>query len=176
MYQQAAISKMIKGAVFLGDGINAKVYAVGTTGWVIKHAREKDGTLNYLQWCLLKQQRGEFMRGMPEIDFITLYGDGQGYSVGMKKYYKQTGRVEYNAWGDSSKVPSYLLQLIRAFEDYALDFLDVDEDFVANDCHSGNIMVDGRGGFVLTDPASGLYKNQLPDEFALSGYAALHTY
>jgi hypothetical protein len=139
-------SNVFKDQKYLGGGCYAQVHRI-RPGWVLKHAPHRDGTLNYLEWCLLKQAAGEHMDGMPEIDFLV--HTENGYLVTMREY---TG-IPRTDWGRRDfPEREYLDDLVAAFETYMVDTFN--KCGFANDLHGGNAMIDADGEYVLTDPSS----------------------
>lgn len=180
MFQLELFNRMTKGWNCIGNGCYGRVYEKPDGEWVWKKARS-DGTRTYLEWVLVKQQKGEAMLGMPEVDFVVpVVGSAlEEYIVAMRKYEKVRGRLSEFGWEltiygsepdhslhERPGCPQYLKDLILAFEK---------ETYIpANDIHTGNIMVvPGSNLLVLTDPSSASYsplgaswKNEL-QEFAL---------
>lgn len=150
MYQHELFSSQTsRNAKYLDKGAFASVFAVDDE-WVIKQAKERDGTLNYLEWCHAMQKAGKGMKGMPLIDFIT--HTDEGYVAGMRRYIPwdyQYGSL-YSEKGPLEK--PYVVKLREAWKahaEYVLCAGRLDWD----DIHGGNVMWDKEAGHaVITDP------------------------
>lgn len=128
---------------YIGSGGFASVHGHKNREWVLKRA-QNDGTRTYLEWCLIKQARGERMQGMPEIDFVIPISEHQ-YVAAMRRYYPSK---------DAGPIPDYIYELAQECE---LD----NPAIVCRDLHRGNIMMkysDNQGEFILTDPSSSGYR------------------
>lgn len=142
---------------YIANGCYGTVYGKVDSPWVIKKARN-DGTRTYLEWVWIKTLRGERMRGMPHLDFITQISD-DSYMVGMKRYKPVYGRFKEFGFVDNDPIfpihqregcPAYILALLYAWKEDC-------QAVEANDLHSGNFMADGSE-LILTDPSSSDYR------------------
>lgn len=149
MYQVSMFSNAFKGQEYVGNGCFARVSSLGN-GWVVKNAHRRDATLNYLEWCKRKQDAGEGMMGMPEIDFIV--HTEEGYIVTMRQYTPQPERLS-NSYVHMEC--EHIAELIAAFECYMADTFG--EYNCANDVHGSNVMIGPRFMLILTDPSSRCY-------------------
>lgn len=159
MYQQEIFTNPFRDWDFVGDGFTAVVHAKGD--WVIKKASYRDMTLNYLEWCVMRRNAGNPMRGMPEID--ALVHTENGYIVTMRRYDDEDrdgGRMcrrAYGAGGDYDNTP-YMGTLIYAFLDYLADVFGEYYDACDMDLHKGNHMWDDDNeSWILTDPSEKPY-------------------
>lgn len=132
----------------IGGGCYAKVYANHKKpDWVVK-VGTNDGTRTYLEWVMLKRAKGEFMKGMPLVDWVVPIGE-RGYMVSMKRYKAAHSYLEHHG------KPRYINELRAAFEH--------ETGVRATDVHNGNIMWNGKKGeprennLVLTDPSTAPY-------------------
>ena len=151
MYQAEMFTNPLRNAVLLGEGCFAKAWSLDAD-WVLKQARERDGTLNYLEWCLLMQAAGKGMKGMPEID--RLCHTEHGYIVCMRRYQHQSEGIEHI--GRYDYYSGYVMELTKAFQQHMKEVFD-GYDYL--DLHGGNIMYDKHGGcYVVTDPSSCAYQ------------------
>lgn len=168
MYQQEMFARVIKTKRFLGDGAFGQVHAI-CDEWVVKYSK-KDGTLNYLEWCLWMQRAGKGMKGMPEVDTIV-HLDGGQYMVTMRRYARtmSDSGLTYSERDEKVFEAEWYEELKDAYLAYHEDMLeDVAEDSQGfakrdpwDDCHGGNVMFDERtDSWVVTDPCSGPYRLQ----------------
>lgn len=165
-YQQELFERHIsKGWKFLANGAYSMVYQnEAMPDWILKYGTN-DGTRSYLEWCMFKRAKGEFMKGMPEVDWLVGIGEGS-YLCMMRRYY--CARSLGLGWGGYGKLP-YLARLIRTVSD-ELPFVG------CNDLHSGNFMAldptPKESRIVLTDPDSSGYRplglQQLDADFELA--------
>lgn len=161
MYQEEMFTRPNANAKFLGAGCNAAAWAV-CDDWAIKVAQRRDGTLNYLEWCVRMTAAGNKMKGMPEIDRIA-HTSG-GYVAYMRLYASSGEGVE--SLGRYDVYEGYLLELVDAYEAYAKTVLD--DTAGCCDLHSGNIMFDRPNGcYVITDPTASSYAVAPYVEFTL---------
>lgn len=148
--------------LLLGEGVNAAVYkGISVEGHVaIKVASNRDGTLNYLEWCFLARMTGTMMRGMPEVYglFPTVQTEvsaatrypyiEEGYVAVMRLYRKQTGRRIAMQEDNFVKIPAYLERLRTAYHRYAANIGAKKID----DLHEGNILFDmGTNSYIIVD-------------------------
>lgn len=92
---------------FVAQGAFSRVYVNDSIPqWIIKRGAN-DGTRTYLEWCILKRQRGEWMKGMPEVDWV-LGLEGDAYMASMRRYYPARD------WVLSHGRPKYLTELADA--------------------------------------------------------------
>lgn len=164
MHQVQMFSNTIAGAEYLGGGINAAVHSL-PDGWVMKVARGRDGTLNWLGFCKFMQDTGQHMRGMPVIDRLTLT-DNDGYVCTMRQYTPITGVDWQGGIGAARYEYPYLDDLVAAYVAYAnanfhrrswVPSSGFEMYILFSDCHHGNVMRDSAGDWVITDPDSGCY-------------------
>jgi hypothetical protein len=152
MYQEELFERLAsKGWVFHANGAFSRVYTNDAMPeWVMKRG-ENDGTRTYLEWCMFKRRKGEFMKGMPEVDWLVSVGDGS-YLCMMRRYY--CARSLSLGWGGYSQL-DYMARLIKVIKE-ELPFMRV------NDLHSGNFMAmdhpPRKNRIVLTDPSSDAYR------------------
>lgn len=166
MVQAELFRKCFKGWAYLAGGCYGKVFEHPESDWIVKQATN-DGTRTYLEWVMLKTQRGERMRGMPEIDFLVPIQEPEAahkndpgkYLVAMRRYEQLGQRLidEFN-FGQAHSIhtdpacPQYIVELKKAFEHDC-------PAVSASDMHYQNVMEDTRtGDFVLTDPSSSSYR------------------
>lgn len=155
------------------DGYVAMVAVYPDNEWVLKTARYKDGTLNFLEWCYSLQKAGKSMRGMPEIDALVHTTDG--YAVAMRFYTRyQEVRGEVDSYEDAE----YIKELCAAYLEYCKaafvvrvnHYLGDDQpknitwrtiekkSDVMGDMHDSNHMWDHRTGtHIITDPSAMSY-------------------
>lgn len=158
MFQAEMFSKAFKDQRYLGNGCMASVTAIGTTGWVHKYARDRDGTCNYLEWCIAETAAGRKMAAMPEIDFLV--HTEEGYIVIMRQYTAWHGRTSPLRDDD-------VKECVNAYTAYMTETFG--SGWYAADVHTGNVMTRADGTSVLTDPCVAGYKsvNATPAEFTL---------
>lgn len=175
MYQLSMFDGSVRGAKYLGSGVNASVHDTGD-GWVVKRARERDGTLNWLEFCKHMQDAGEHMPGMPIID--RLVKTEQGYVVTMKRYDSLREDTGFPGFDSVRNGDIRMERLCAAYVDYANENFELGEFRsvygvydLFNDCHRGNVMVDDPTGeceYIITDPDCGSYHEpRRPEEFTL---------
>jgi hypothetical protein len=166
MYQEELFERFAsKGWTFLANGAYSRVYRNDAMPeWVLRRG-ENDGTRTYLEWCMFKRAKGEFMRGMPEVDWLVPLGEDH-YLCMMRRYY--CARQLSLGWGGYGKLP-YIVRLLKAIHE-ELPFMST------NDLHSGNFMAmdpePKESRIVLTDPSSDRYRplglQQPTDELELA--------
>ena len=155
MFQREMFSNMIRNAQWMGAGCMAVVHAVDDE-WVHKYAPSRDGTCNYLEWCIAETAAGRKLSAMPEIDFLV--HTAQVYIVVMRRY---------TAWGYAhSPLTDNVLATASAYRAY-MDTT-FGRDYYADDIHCGNVMRRADGSAVLTDPCVSAYKSSpIVDKFVL---------
>ena len=172
MYQHEMFSNgSLKGARYIANGCYGQVYEHPDypNDWVIKYA-DKDGTLNYLEWCKAMQDAGKGMRGMPNVD-VLVHLENDRYMVIMSRY--DNAEHLFSLRDVSAKCSTdyeYITELIAAFENYCSDNLSgVSGWGMVNDLHSGNVMwCNKTSSVIVTDPCANDYL--LP----AGGYFILH--
>lgn len=142
---------MSKGWKYLSNGAFSHIYKNDAMPeWVLKRGTN-DGTRTYLEWCLFKRKKGQFMRGMPEVDWLAGLGD-DNYLCMMRRYH--SARDLSLGWGGYKTLP-YMVRLVETIRE-ELPFLEL------NDMHSGNFMAMDdparKNRIVLTDPSSSAYR------------------
>lgn len=162
MYQEEMFSKgAFKNATFLDSGCFAQVHAIDDNT-VVKYA-QRDGTLNWLEWCVMKQAQGEGHPLMPEVYDIVHLEDNR-YMVTMKLYRPLPESCHFGdlLWRDHG-----LDQLTDAgvehdgaralLDEFGAYFMALSERSYAGwDLHRGNCMLDGQQ-LVITDPSAAPY-------------------
>ena len=132
---------------FLANGCYGHVYTKDGSDWVVKSA-ENDGTRTFLEWVMLKRAKGEYMKGMPLVDWVVPVGANR-YMAAMKRYSRANELIKEHG------KPAYITELARKFQE--------ETGVYANDLHSGNIMGANwkkparLDNLVLTDPSSESY-------------------
>jgi hypothetical protein len=177
MYQQEMFSNgQFKKARFIAGGCFGRVHDLGN-GYVVKYA-DRDGTLNYLEWCYRLQQAGKGMVGMPTIDSIVLL-EGDRYMVTMEHcgvtladYCEFEGvfveRFNHEELSVAHGVDvSGAYRLACAFSGYMVDHFGAADGRYKGDLHGGNFMVKDDVVY-LTDPSGAPYLvNQITNGWSL---------
>jgi len=144
---------------FLGGGCYSQVYRL-SKGKVLKVCRDSDGTRNWLEFCALMQDQGQYREGMPKVDFVVPMGE-KGYIAVMDEY-APIGYKAYDSafkYGDDSVREQYA-DLCSEFCEY-LEMVTgdgYDGCDAWNDIHRCNVMVDSNGDIVITDPSAMDYR------------------
>lgn len=158
MFQASMFSNAFKDQRFLSSGCMARVNAIGDTGWVHKYARERDGTCNYLEWCIAETAAGRKLAAMPEIDLLV--HTEAGYIVVMRQYFE---------YGNERCTPLQnddVLECVEAYKEYMTATFGF--GWYADDVHRGNVMARTDGTIVLTDPCVAGYRDKpVVDNFVL---------
>lgn len=162
MYQGEMFTHTHRSWQHCGSGIISEVHTSPCGKWVVKHGRRRDGTLNYLKWCLLHQEAGTAMQGMPYIDSIV--HTEEGYMATMLRYHEGPDggmarcAFEYGSTCGYEDAP-YLMVLAIAFCKYMNDVFDSDLEPKELDLHGGNHMWDrDNDEWILLDPSAGPYQ------------------
>lgn len=165
MYQQSIFESSKRGWAFCGEGCFAEVHRSPDGKWVQKMAKAKDGTLNYLEWCVMRQRAGTALKGMPMID--TLVHTEEGYVVTMKYYadHPENLRMRRRAtWCEADELTyeeaPYLAELVAEFVDYMRFMFVVPAYYEEHlDLHGGNHRFDAdSASWVLLDPCASNYR------------------
>jgi hypothetical protein len=162
MYQGEMFTHTHRRWEHCGGGVISEVHTSPCGKWAVKHGRRRDGTLNYLEWCLLHQEAGTSMQGMPYIESIV--HTEEGYMATMLRYYEgPNGDMSRDAANYGSAFgyddAPYLLALVQAFCKYMNDVIDLDLEPEYLDLHDGNHMFDrDNDEWVLLDPSAGPYQ------------------
>ena len=165
MLDVVALGKMA--GRMLGDGLYSRVYEVPGRPDMVLKVGCNDGTRNWLELSRLYCDRGQRIRGMPEVYMVWDAGDGQYFAL-MRRY-------NYTA---SSKgfLSSEFDALLAPIEDHLADTFNaymaqigVHKPYLWNDVHQGNVMMDSeRNEWVITDPCACDY--QWPSEDHLANF------
>jgi hypothetical protein len=167
MLQMSMFEGITQPSTLLGTGCFASVHEHGE-GWVFKRAGNRDGTLNWLEFCKHMQDTGQFMLGMPVID--RLYHVGSGYVVTMKRYScaksssaDKTGNM-WKEYQDQQPWSSPQIQALElAFKRHMSKLGHTTYGF--DDGHSGNMMYcHDTQSWIVTDPCSCSYRESLVEE------------
>ena len=144
----------LRGLKVVGTGCYATVYASRDGDYVIKRGRN-DGTRTYLEWVVQRTLQGKRMLGMPWVESLT--DDGRNGYIAIMRRYESLDAIAPQVsnsiwdWGVNyhPDVPRYIERLVAAFER--------EGDVSANDLHSGNVMADDNGEWIVTDPSADDY-------------------
>lgn len=134
----------------IGSGCVSAAYLM-RDGTVLKVCRTKDGTMDYLKWCRARLMHfgsdSDEMAGFPVVyEFGETYS---GYWCVMQRYQCASHRLLNMGPGAPVAV------IRRQWETFkeAAELVECEHDI-----HSGNVMQDDKGNFILTDPLSGASK------------------
>lgn len=163
MLDVVALDKMA--GRMLGDGLYSRVYDVpGRPDMVLKIGRN-DGTRNWLELSRLYCDRGQRMRGMPEVYMVGDAGEDQYFAL-MRRYDYTAGSRNYGDATFSALLAPIEDDLEDAFMAYMAG-IGVDKPYLWNDVHQGNVMMDAeRNEWVITDPCACDYQWPSADHLA----------
>jgi hypothetical protein len=140
----------------LGAGLFAEVFDVGD-GTVVKVCRSIDGTYWWLKYAQALTLAGVRRDLVPEVyELVTVdYRGSTGYMAVMRKYHcakeciRDAGESQFTCedwlpgWGEA-----------QGLFDKWCGAMGMVYKIRVNDLHSGNIMMDDYGNWVVTDPSS----------------------